>query len=39
VWKRLVERGTNMDVVVRRTSQINEWSSFIVWQSYLHSVV
>jgi hypothetical protein len=28
-----------MDVVVRRTSQINKWSSFIIWQSYLHSVV
>jgi hypothetical protein len=39
VWKHLVDRGTNMDLVVRRTSHINERSSLIVWQSHLHSVV
>jgi hypothetical protein len=39
LWKQLVEHGTNTDVLVGGTSQINEGSCFVVCQSHLHSVV
>jgi hypothetical protein len=39
MWKQLFECRTNRNVVVRRTSEINGWSAFIVWQAHLHSVV